>query len=108
VTEHRRIYRIVQEAERVAPEVARTYYERISAGYVRGLKSAMESGTVREVDPEAISYALMGIGHFLALRWLIWPQDRGEADGAPHIPTCIFESMMEFITHGLSPDQHAS
>ena len=61
---HRRIYRIVEEAERVAPEAAREYYRRISLGYQRGLRDAMDAGRIREGDVEALAYTLMGIGHF--------------------------------------------
>src|SRR5690348_16640482 len=37
VTAHRRIYQIVQEAERIAPEAAYSYYHGISQGYERAL-----------------------------------------------------------------------
>lgn len=109
---HHRIYRIVQEAERVAPEAAAAYYNGISRGYIRGLRSAMEAGEIRSVNPEALAYALMGIGHFVALRWIIWPQE-GEDDNdgkngnepetPPHLPEEIFASLLEFINHGLIP-----
>ncbi len=102
---HRRIYHIMQEANRVAPEVAQAYYRSISHGYVRNLNAAMEAGTIRPLEPEAIAYALMGIGHFIALRWLIWPQegeDGKEAeDTTPHLPDTILTAIMEFIARGL-------
>lgn len=105
VAEHRRIYNIVQEAERVAPEAFFTYYRKISQGYVRGLSEAMGEGAVRKMDPEAISYALMGIGHFVALRWLVWPEDGGAVTHSPGaLPEGVFASLLEFITHGLAPD----
>jgi AcrR family transcriptional regulator len=101
---HRRIYRIVQEAERVAPEAAQVYYQGISRGYVRGLQAAMEVRTVRSMDPEALAYALMGIGHFVALRWIIWPQEGDETrERPPRLPGEIFSSVLEFIAHGLEP-----
>ena len=100
---HRRVYSIVQEAERAAPEAAQAYYRSISRSYVRGLSTAMEAGTIKSLSPEAIAYALMGIGHFIALRWLIWPQESEETqEEGIHLPDDIFTSVMEFITHGLS------
>lgn len=103
VASHRRIYSIVQEAERVAPEAFNAYYRGISHGYIRGLREAMDEGSVRHLDPEAIAYTLMGIGHFVALRWLIWPQEGEEEHGYKgELPAGVFESIMEFITHGLS------
>ncbi len=115
---HRRIYRIVEEAGRVAPEAAHEYYRRISAGYERGLAAAMQAGQIREGNVEGLAYALMGIGHFLALRWLIWPGEEGAgvrdqtgendaraATGAPQIPEAVFETVMDFIARGLARDR---
>ncbi len=99
LSHHPRIYKIVQEADRVAPEAARAYYQRISEGYQRGLRRAREFGTIREVDPEATAYALMGVAHFVALRWLVWPQELGAEEHS--IPPAVFDAVMEFISHGL-------
>lgn len=103
VAAHRRIYRIVEEAERVAPEAAHEYYRRISSSYERRLRTAMDAGDIRQLAPEAVAYSLMGIGHFLALRWLIWPDEARTGTGAtPELPAEVFNAMMEFITHGLA------
>ncbi len=100
---HRHIYTIVQEAERFAPEAAQAYYQGISRGYARGLRAAMEAGQIRSMDPEALAYALMGIGHFVALRWIIWPQEGGETtEGAPPLPEEVFNTVIEFMMHGLA------
>lgn len=105
VARHRRIYSIVQEAERVAPEAFFAYYQRISQGYIRGLTRAIGEGEIRKLDPEAISYALMGIGHFVALRWLVWPpENEALPEGTGKLPEHIFTSLINFITHGLAPD----
>ena len=103
VAAHRRIYRIVEEAERVAPEAAHEYYRRISAGYERALRTAMDAGDIRRLAPEAVAYSLMGIGHFLALRWLIWPDEEGSG-ATPKLPAEVFDAMMDLITHGLARD----
>lgn len=120
VAEHRRIYSIVQEAERVAPETAQAYYHNISRGYERGLRAAIKAGEVRPLDPDVVAHALMGIGHFLALRWIVWPQ-RLPLDGEPSdrpqeasqtenasLPPDVFETAFDFIAHGLLPDGHTT
>lgn len=108
VAEHRRIYRIVQEAERVAPEAFFNYYQKISQGYIRSLTQAMGEGEVRAMNPEAIAYALMGIGHFVALRWLVWPSGAEvQSSGMGALPEEVFASLMDFIVHGLMPDPSA-
>ena len=99
---HRHIYTIVQEAERFAPEAAQAYYQGISRGYVRGLQAAMEAGQIRSMDPEALAYALMGIGHFVALRWIIWPQGGEISEGTPPLPEEVFNTIIEFMMHGLA------
>lgn len=119
VADHRRIYRIVEEAGRVAPEAAREYYRRISLGYERGLRAAMSAHEIRETDVEAIAYTLMGIAHFLALRWIIWPAESAGADRPgdsdalptaalpPELPPGVYEAVMDFVAHGLAPDRLA-
>jgi AcrR family transcriptional regulator len=104
---HRRIYHIVEEARRVAPEAAQEYYQRIARGYARGLRAAMDAGMVRPLNAEALAYALIGIGHFVALRWLIWPQEdaAGAGEGLTNLPPEAFESVMELIMHGLAGQQ---
>lgn len=111
VYEHRRIYRIVDDARRVAPEAVHDYYQRIGAGYERGLRAAIQAGQVREMNVEAIGYALMGIGHFLALRWIIWPSE-GSVEPEPTtgdlpeaiIPDAVFAAVLDFIAKGLAPE----
>ncbi len=112
---HRQLYRIVQEADRVDLPTFREYYSRLARGYARGLQAAMEAGEIRQIDPEALAYALIGIGHFVALRWLIWPQEppgqegqpAGEAtskpEDPPELPERVFSSLLEFLAHGLTP-----
>ncbi|HEX8997095.1 MAG TPA: TetR/AcrR family transcriptional regulator [Ktedonobacterales bacterium] len=104
---HRRIYRIVEEAERVAPEAAHEYYRRISLGYERGLSAAMQAGQIHSGNVEGLAYALMGIGHFLALRWLIWPSEADADQAAAEIPEPVFQTVMDFIARGLTTDRQA-
>ena len=112
VYKHRRIYRIVEEAGRVAPEAAREYYRRIGVGYERGLAAAMGTGQLHPASAEGVeglAYALMGIGHFLALRWIIWPGEAGEIDQSASqspatIPDTVFETVMGFMARGLEAD----
>jgi AcrR family transcriptional regulator len=109
---HRRIYRIVEDAGRVAPEVAREYYRRISLGYEHGLRAAIVAGEIHDTNEEAIGYALMGIAHFLALRWIIWPaeDDTGPEQtptepGQMTIPAGAFDAVVAFIARGLAGDR---
>ncbi|MFN4217896.1 MAG: TetR/AcrR family transcriptional regulator [Candidatus Bipolaricaulia bacterium] len=98
IKDHARAYRIVREAEFVGSPKhtpGRWYYERLAQGYAPALAQAMKEGQIRRADPEALAYALMGIGHFIGLRWVLW---EGQA-----VPNAVFETMMDLVLHGLTP-----
>lgn len=101
VQQHRAVYNIVQEAERVAPEAAREYYMHISAGYQHGLQAAIDAGELRDLNPEAMGYALMGIAHFVALRWILWPWIDDNNGNPPQVPAHVKAALFSFIANGL-------
>lgn len=95
--EHRNLYRIVHEAESVDPSLARWYYERIGRGYAEGLRAAMDAGQIRRLDPEAVAYALAGIGHMLGVRWVLWEEQEP--------PEAWMETLVSLLRDGLLPDE---
>ena len=70
--EHPALYRIVRQAEFVSPEMLHYHYERLSLGYVEGLRAAMAEGEIAEANAEALAWALMGMGELLGMRWILW------------------------------------
>ena len=87
VAEHPALYRIIRQAEFVSPESLQLHYERLTSGYVAGLRQAMEAGEIAEGDPELLAWALMGIGELVGMRWILWagrnelpPDVQGELD----------------------------
>lgn len=96
VRRHRNLYRIVLESQFVDETVYREYYARLADGYLRGLARAAAAGQVRPLDPETVAYCLMGIAHFLGMRWVLWE--------GREPPDEVVEAAMEFIQHGLAPD----
>ena len=70
--EHPALYRIIRQAEFVSPETLHLHYDRLTEGYVVGLREAMERGEVAEGDPEVLAWALMGIGELVGMRWILW------------------------------------
>ena len=95
IKKHKYLYRIVREAETVDENLYRWYYQTLAQGYSAGLAQAVESGQVRDLDPEAIAFALMGVSDFLGMRWILW-EDREP-------PEAFFEATMRFIEDGLRP-----
>jgi AcrR family transcriptional regulator len=72
VAEHPALYRIIRQAEFVSPEMLHLHYERLTSGYVAGLRQAMEAGEIADGDPELLAWALMGIGELVGIRWILW------------------------------------
>jgi AcrR family transcriptional regulator len=91
------IYRIVREAEFLAPSEFRAYYERLARGYARGVRGAQLAGEVDpRYDPEVIAYIYTGIGHFIGMRWAEWT-----AGG--RVPDDVFDDLMDVLARGLVP-----
>jgi AcrR family transcriptional regulator len=91
------IYRIVREAEFLAPAEFRAYYERLARGYSRGVRVAQLAGEVdARYDPEVIAYVYTGLGHFIGMRWAEWT-------GGGRVPDDIFEDLMAVLARGLPP-----
>ncbi|MBM2821963.1 MAG: transcriptional regulator, TetR family [Thermoleophilia bacterium] len=72
--EHPALYRIIRQAEFVSPEMLHRHYERLTDGYVAGLRQAMEDGEIMQGDPEVLAWALMGIGELVGMRWILWAE----------------------------------
>jgi AcrR family transcriptional regulator len=91
------IYRIVREAEFLAPGEFRAYYERLARGYARGVRVAQLAGEVdAHYDPEVIAYVYTGLGHFVGMRWAEWTE-------GGRVPDDIFEDLMGVLARGLPP-----
>ncbi|MPV36402.1 TetR/AcrR family transcriptional regulator [Georgenia subflava] len=103
------LYRIMRQAEFVAPEVLHMHYETIARGYVAGLTGAQDNGQVApDVDTEVAAWALMGIGEMVGMRWVLWGRDGAGAgtDGAAPdgLPAEIFDHVMRLVERALSPE----
>ncbi len=95
VAEHRNLYRVVQESLFVDESVFRDYYQDFADGYSAALDSAQHAGEVRPGNNEVRAWALMGLGHFLGLRFGLWATGQPSAE--------ILDAAMDFIAHGIAP-----
>lgn len=93
VSTHRNLYRIVHQADLVDRNLYRWYYRKIAEGYAKGLGGAASKGQIKDLDPECLAYCLMGIGHFLGMRWVLWE--------GKDVPEKDWQTAMEFIYHGI-------
>jgi AcrR family transcriptional regulator len=93
--EHPALYRIIRQAEFVSPEMLRYHYDRLSAGYVEGLREAIERGEIADLDPEVAAWALMGMGELIGMRWILWEEvgemPKGVLEEVGRIISCVLE-----------------
>ncbi|HEX3790140.1 MAG TPA: TetR/AcrR family transcriptional regulator [Pseudonocardiaceae bacterium] len=92
--EHPALYRVIRQAEFVAPELLERHYATIAAGYVDGLRQAMAAGEIADADPEVVAWALMAVGEMVGMRWVLWPH-------ATEIPPEVFDETMAFVSRAL-------
>lgn len=96
-TRHRGLYRIVQESQFVDPQIFREYYEKLAEGYGAALDGASRRGELAPGDGEVRAWAIMGIGHFLGMRWCLWQKRQPPAE--------VLDEIMGFIAHGMAAPQ---
>jgi len=99
VRQHRKIYRIVPECEIISREVSLWYYNKIAHGYIAGLKRGIEKKEIRNLPSVFLARTLMGLTHFIALKWIIW-----SIDTQPQIPDHLLSDIIDFLFFGLQPN----
>jgi len=92
--EHPALYRIIRQAEFVSPETLHLHYERLTGGYVAGLRQAMEAGEVARGDAEVLAWSLMGIGELVGMRWILW-------NDSTEMPEDVFDELARIIVRAL-------
>ena len=76
VLEDQGIFNIIWESLYIDKTLFDDFYTTFSKFYVSRLKKAQESGEVRDIDPQVLSYVLMGITNFVALNSLVLKQEK--------------------------------
>lgn len=92
---NKNLYRIVMQSQFVDERIYREYYQTLADAYTDGLEGAQARGEIRAGDPESQAWALMGVAHFLGLRFAIW-QDREPPDE-------VMDAVMDVVLHGIAP-----
>jgi len=71
-SEHKEIYRIIDEAEFVDPASYRQHYETIAARIADRLRRGADQGEFRDELGELEAWAVMGMNVFVGLRYVVW------------------------------------
>ncbi len=96
VREHRDLYRIVNEAQFVAPDAYREYYTNFADAYRRRLQEACENGEIRPGENEERAWALIGASVFLGMRFGVWDENVA--------PQEVAKGAADLFEFGLKPD----
>lgn len=93
-------YRILYEAELFAPHAFQNHMRTVAGGYVRFLQEAWKKGELNikdESELEPAGYMLMGIRHYLCMRYA---RKGGEMVTLPESIVAVYKKM---ITEGMFP-----
>lgn len=98
--EHPAFYRVLYEAETFAPRAYETHTRMVARGFARVLGRSATSSTEPPVfsdrELEAVAYMLMGIRHYVAMRY-------GRKNGRPAaVPDWVVDTYMRLLRGGLS------
>jgi AcrR family transcriptional regulator len=96
LSRHRSIYRVVPEFEMIGREVGLWYYKKLAAGYAKGLERGVERKEIRNLPVTFLVRSLMGLTHFIGLKWIIWVNTPQAG-----VSSQVFEEIMGFIFGGL-------
>ena len=93
--EHPALYRIIRQAEFASPATLQFHYDKLVEGYVAALERAMDAGEIARRDPEILSWALMGIGELIGMRYILWAErtdvSQHVLDEIERIIRCVLE-----------------
>ncbi|MFO1018105.1 MAG: TetR/AcrR family transcriptional regulator [Hyphomonadaceae bacterium] len=95
VRTHKSLYRVVMEAQFVAPEAYRAYYRVFSEAYRQQLSQAAARGEISEGDDEVRVWALMGASTFLGLKFGVW-EDAADV-------SAVSAAASDLMINGLAP-----
>jgi AcrR family transcriptional regulator len=92
-SEHKELYRIIDEAEFVEPEAWRAHYEGAARRIRARLERGAASGELRADVGEVEAWALMGMNVFLGLRFGVWGGDMAPDDVARRANALIADGL---------------
>lgn len=99
--EYPEFYRILYEAETLAPVAHKKHMETIAGGLVRALSRSRERGEMpvefeaREIEP--VAYMLLAVRGYLSMRY-------GVGRGGGTVPEWVVSAYEKFVRHGILRD----
>ena len=97
--QNQNLYRVVMESQFVDESIYREYYQTLADAYADRRTAAQAKHEIRRGHAEAQAWALMGVAHFLGLRYAIWEK-------SPPPPEVI-STTHDLLFSGLAEEEHA-
>lgn len=91
IREHPYGYRIMREAEFADRRLADAYYGYILRNYAEQIRKAARPGDFTIADHELLALALMGVGHMLGMKRVLWGGFRGMTEN--ELLKAVFEGI---------------
>lgn len=91
---NRHVYNIIWESLYIDKNLFKEYYEDFCLRYSRGLLEDQEKGEVRKIDPDVLSYMLMGISNFIGLKYVMFEEKEDSFDDVVKQVMQVLESGM--------------
>ena len=96
-SEHKEVYRIIDEAEFVDPASYRLHYETIAERITARLTAGGETGELRGDLGELEAWAIMGMNVFVGLRYAVWG-----GDDAAHTSQAVARGVNRLLAQGIT------
>ena len=93
--ENQNLYRVVMESQFVDESIYREYYQTLADAYADRLDEAQKKHEIRAGHPEAQAWALMGVAHFLGLRYAIWEKSAPPPEVISTTHALLFSGLAE-------------
>ena len=93
---HPGLYRILQECQLIDPSAFRAYFEALTSDYHLRLGRSMDIGELRAVNPQVLTWMMIGIGHFVGLAQNHWDSQQSDDD--------IIDTVMTVLADGVRGD----
>lgn len=76
IAAHKYVFNITWESLFIDKRLFDAYYSTFARSYIRQLNNAKLSGEVRDIDPEVMSFVLMGMANFIGMHWIMFKEER--------------------------------
>lgn len=93
--ENQNLYRVVMESQFVDESIYREYYQTLADAYADRLDEAQKKHEIRAGHAEAQAWALMGVAHFLGLRYAIWEKSAPPPEVISTTHALLFSGLAE-------------